>query len=182
VRLRFARPEAKQAGSIGAVAFRGWRPGAHTIWFRGMRNGRFDAGELGSVDYDVIDAAGKRKASGSKRLHTEHAQSGETFWVELSRIELRREVLGAYTLRAQYNPAAEAISGASILIRKNQRDVGMGGLINYVLALPGVVLGILAVLLAVPVARRTRIPFWATPVAFAAAATLLGPASFLVGA
>lgn len=126
-------------------AFRVW---LSTVGFDEKNTGRPFAGR---VDIVVYDPSGREQFAGG--VGGEGATLFKTVnsgWAKVGEIKISAAWLKPWVLRARVTAGDENFRGmdASVILRKVRPEIGMGGLIFYVLVFPAVALVLLSIFLA----------------------------------
>ena len=147
--------------------FRVW---LSTVGFDEKNKGRPFAGR---VDIIVHDPAGREHfaggVGGEGAILFKTVNSG---WAEVGELKIPAAWFKPWVLRARVTAGDENFHGldASVILRKVRPEIGMGGLIFYVLVFPAVALVLLSIFLAI--ALFTRSFRWLAAVTFLASLPL----------
>lgn len=189
-----------EAGAWRGVDFRVWGGGPYVVWLTTLRPDRTSAPApsgarepeaagpgagrparfRGRIEVRILDPDGdarlERRYEGNR---LEHATSGGMTWTRLEDLRLdglpvRPWRLEARTLKGDPEFGARSELRSRLLLRKDRPDVGMGGLINYVMIIPAALFLLLSLVLALGLARRggSRAPAWISGILLVALVSL----------
>lgn len=169
-------------GPWRGVDFRVWSGGPHVLWLTTWRDEPPEptrdsaASFAGRIDVRVLDPDRRprlEQAYESRRLG--HGTGGGMAWTRLGEIRLEGPPFRPWRLEARVAEGDLALEAdpeqrSHLLLRKDRPDVGMGGLINYVMVIPAVFLLLLSLGFALGLLRRggSGGPAWISGVLLAA--------------
>lgn len=150
-----------RAGDWRATRFRVWGAGTYTLFISSVNWDSTFAGEpLGAVLEVALSSPGGRRVF---RRTYERGSTGLMLPINygdsrLADIALRDWPLRRWTLAARVLAPDDHFKTAQSALKlyKQRYDPGMGGMLNYVMILPAVVLMVLALAAAIALARRGR--------------------------
>ncbi len=142
-----------------AAPFRVWREGRHRLLLSSVNHDDRLVGRpfRGEIEVRIVDPSGtvvlERGYPPGSIGHAVPSNYGD---VRLDSIRIRSGSLGRWALLVRVTAADAAFETvrSEVKLRTDQRELGMGGLINTVMILPAGLLLALAALVAVPLARR----------------------------
>lgn len=180
--------ELGETGPWRGIDFRVWDSGDYVLWLAILRRQppfdpsdpaaggeppapRFD----GSLEARVLTPDGDVHAGWVYRGHApEHPTTGGMIWTRLADVRLRDLPLRPWRLEARTVEAAPAFSddpelSTRLLLRPRRPEVGMGGLINYVMIVPAGLFLCLAMALGLILTRLTgrQGPAWVSGISLA---------------
>lgn len=144
--------------SGGSHAFRLWQTGQYDLALSSVNHAPpFDIPFRGRIEVTLTDADGRELV----RLTVDsasapHSRPSNMTWTPLDSIHLDRRIMDKMTLSARVLEADPRFAGVrtQLHLRLRQYDAGMGGLVNYVVLVPGILLLATAMGSAISIAQR----------------------------
>ncbi len=141
VRLELSRP------SSGARRFLPWRGGWHDLAVSSVNHAPpFGQVFQGKVEITLSDGSGNNVIERSFDSSDAHARPSNMTWTALDSVSIDRSLLERMTLSARVIEADTQFAGVrtNVHLRRRQYDPGMGGMVNYIMLLPGILFLVIA--------------------------------------
>jgi hypothetical protein len=137
--------------------FRPWRGGWYDLAVSSVNHTPpFGTAFRGKVEIVLVDGSGQAMLKRALDSSRAHPRPNNMSWTQLDSVKLERSFFDPMTLSARVVAADAGFAGVMtrVHLRRRQYDPGMGGMVNYIMLAPGILLLVVALGIGANIAGR----------------------------